>query len=67
MSKVIVTLSDGLRYDTDVRSMRYTRSDSTLNERGNTKETISQLQIAPTILKLFDLPIPETMQCPSIS
>lgn len=30
--------------------------------RGDTGETISQLQIAPTILKLLDVPIPKTMK-----
>ncbi len=30
--------------------------------RGDMGETISQLQIAPTILKLLDVPIPETMK-----
>jgi len=30
--------------------------------RGDTGETISHLQIAPTILKLLDVPIPETMK-----
>jgi len=30
--------------------------------KGDTKEVISQLQIAPTICKLLDVPIPETMK-----
>jgi predicted AlkP superfamily pyrophosphatase or phosphodiesterase len=30
--------------------------------RGDTGETISHLQIAPTILKLLDIPIPDTMK-----
>ena len=30
--------------------------------RGDTGETVSQLQIAPTVLKLLDVPIPETMK-----
>lgn len=30
--------------------------------RGDTGEIISQLQIAPTVLKLLDVPIPETMK-----
>lgn len=38
-----------------------------IEARGNTNETISQLQMAPTILKLLDIPIPETMKHPSIS
>lgn len=29
--------------------------------QGETQQTISQLQIAPTILKILDIPIPETM------
>jgi bisphosphoglycerate-independent phosphoglycerate mutase (AlkP superfamily) len=33
---------------------------------GDTGELLSQLQIAPTILKLLDLEIPETMQHPSL-
>ena len=34
--------------------------------RGDTGETISQLQIAPTVLKLLDVPIPETMKYPAL-
>ncbi len=34
---------------------------------GNTGETVSQLRIAPTVLTLMGLPIPETMTGPSIS
>jgi len=34
--------------------------------RGDKGETVSQLQIAPTILKLLDVPIPETMKHPSL-
>jgi arylsulfatase A-like enzyme len=30
--------------------------------RGDTGETISHLQTAPTILKILDVPIPETMK-----
>lgn len=33
--------------------------------KGDTGEVISQLQIAPTICKLLDIPIPETMKSPS--
>jgi predicted AlkP superfamily pyrophosphatase or phosphodiesterase len=35
-------------------------------ERGDTHETISQLQIAPTILKLLNISTPNTMKHPSI-
>jgi predicted AlkP superfamily pyrophosphatase or phosphodiesterase len=35
--------------------------------RGDTGETISHLQIAPTILKLLDIPIPDTMKQKSLS
>jgi len=34
--------------------------------RGDTGESISQLQIAPTILKLLNVPIPETMKYPAL-
>ncbi|MBI5840725.1 MAG: alkaline phosphatase family protein [Chloroflexi bacterium] len=34
--------------------------------RGETGETISQLQIAPTVLKFLEIPIPETMKHPPI-
>jgi predicted AlkP superfamily pyrophosphatase or phosphodiesterase len=34
---------------------------------GSTGKTLSQLQIAPTVLNLLSLPIPETMQHPPIS
>ena len=33
---------------------------------GDTSEVVSQLQIAPTVLKLLDLEIPETMEHPAI-
>jgi len=36
------------------------------NCAGNTGETISQLQLAPTICKLLGVPIPETMKHPPI-
>jgi bisphosphoglycerate-independent phosphoglycerate mutase (AlkP superfamily) len=32
--------------------------------KGDAEEVISQLQIAPTICKLLDIPIPETMKSP---
>lgn len=35
--------------------------------RGDTGETISQLQIAPTILKLLNIPIPDTMNHPPLT
>mgnify|MGYP001174073755 CR=1 FL=1 len=35
--------------------------------RGDTSEIVSHLQIAPTILKLLDVPIPETMRQASLS
>lgn len=34
--------------------------------RGNTNEVVSQLQLAPTICKLLDIPVPETMKHPAI-
>ena len=34
--------------------------------RGNTGEIVSHLQIAPTILQLLDVPIPETMKQPPV-
>jgi arylsulfatase A-like enzyme len=34
--------------------------------KGDTGETVSQLQLAPTILNLLDLPIPGTMKHPPL-
>lgn len=34
--------------------------------KGDTGQTISQLQLAPTILSLLELPIPETMKSPPV-
>lgn len=34
--------------------------------QGDTKQIVSHLQIAPTVLKMLDLPIPETMKHPSM-
>jgi predicted AlkP superfamily pyrophosphatase or phosphodiesterase len=41
-------------------------SKSKSRGRGDTGETISHLQIAPTILNLLGVPIPETMKHPSL-
>lgn len=38
-----------------------------LKGRGDTGQVVSHLQIAPTILKLLDVPIPETMKHPALS
>jgi predicted AlkP superfamily pyrophosphatase or phosphodiesterase len=35
--------------------------------KGNTREIVSQLQLAPTILTLLGLPIPETMKAPPLT
>ena len=35
--------------------------------KGDTKQVISELQIAPTVLKLLGVPIPETMKHPPLS
>ena len=37
------------------------------NGQGDTQQTISQLQIAPTILKMLDVSIPETMKHPPLA
>ncbi len=37
-----------------------------VNGRGDTGETVSQLQIAPTVLKSLELPIPATMEHPPL-
>lgn len=34
--------------------------------KGNTTKTVSQLQMAPTILRLMGLPIPKTMKAPAL-
>lgn len=39
---------------------------SNVEESGDTQETISQLRIAPTILKLLDIQIPDTMNQPAL-
>ncbi|HEX2996287.1 MAG TPA: alkaline phosphatase family protein [Anaerolineales bacterium] len=38
-----------------------------VEEKGDTNQTVSQLQIAPTIVHLMGIPIPETMKRPPIS
>jgi len=37
-----------------------------LSGSGNTGQVISQLQIAPTLLLLLGLPVPETMKRPPV-
>lgn len=34
--------------------------------KGNTRATVSQLQIAPTLLRLLDVPIPSSMKAPPV-
>ena len=79
MSKVILVLSDGLRYDTAVASMGYLghlvekKLASLYKVIGELpsmsrpmKEVISQLQIAPTICKLSGINIPTSMKQPTV-
>lgn len=42
-------------------------NESKRQGRGDTGQTLSHLQIAPTILKLLDVPIPKTMKHPPLS
>jgi predicted AlkP superfamily pyrophosphatase or phosphodiesterase len=37
-----------------------------ISGKGDTQETVSQLQIAPTICKLLDIPIPKTMKAAAL-
>jgi len=79
LSKVILVLSDGLRYDTAVASMGYLghlvekKLASLYKVIGELpsmsrpmKEVISQLQIAPTICKLSGINIPTSMKQPTV-
>lgn len=48
----------------DVRMVPLYILPSTGRGKGDTRKTISQLQLAPTVLALLGLPIPETMKAP---
>ncbi len=60
--------ADGLHGGTtaDVREVPLYLIRSGIPGAGDTGEVLSQLQIAPTILSLLDLEIPDLMQHPSI-
>jgi len=79
LSKVILVLSDGLRYDTAVASMGYLghlvekKLASLYKVIGELpsmsrpmKKVISQFQIAPTIGKLPGINIPPSMKQPTV-
>lgn len=56
--------ADGLHGGTtpDVREVPLFLIKPNISGNGDTKEVISQLQIAPTICKLLGVSIPETMK-----
>ena len=56
--------ADGMHGGTtpDVREVPLFLIQPDVAGKGDTGETISQLQIAPTVCKLLDVPIPETMK-----
>lgn len=60
---------DGMHGGTtpDVREVPLFVIDANKKGLGDTNETLSQLQIAPTICKYLGLPIPDTMEYPSIN
>jgi len=66
---ILVTGDHGMNADRlhggttpDVREVPLYLIRPNIAGKGDTKEVISQLQIAPTICKLLDVPIPETMK-----
>lgn len=71
--QIIVTSDHGMNYDKahggttgEVREVPFYYIQSEKNQKGDTKEVHSQLQIAPTICKLLGIPIAETMKSPPI-
>jgi len=71
---VLVTADHGMGADRahggttpDVRLVPLYVLPPTGGGRGNTRETVSQLQLAPTILTMLGLPIPETMKAPPLT
>lgn len=71
--QIIVTSDHGMNKDKahggttfELREVPFYYINSEEKQKGETKETHSQLQIAPTICKLIGLPIPETMKSPPI-
>ncbi len=71
---VLITADHGINKDGfhggttgEVREVPLYMIRLNIEERGDTKQTISQLQIAPTLLNLLGIPIPETMKHPAVS
>ena len=67
--KVLVTGDHGMNADKmhggttpDVREVPLFMIRPDVSGKGDTGEIVSQLQIAPTVCKLLDVPIPETMK-----
>ncbi|MBK9927070.1 MAG: alkaline phosphatase family protein [Anaerolineales bacterium] len=66
---ILVTSDHGMNKDgahggttSEVRDVPLYMIRQNVEERGDTHETVSQLQIAPTILKLLNIKIPDTMK-----
>ncbi len=71
---ILVTADHGINKDgihggttAEVREVPLYIIGQQVEEKGDTKQTISQLQIAPTIVNLLGIPIPETMKYPAVS
>jgi predicted AlkP superfamily pyrophosphatase or phosphodiesterase len=72
-SAVLVTGDHGIGPDRshggttpDVRMVPLYILPPTGQGKGDTQTTVSQLQIAPTLLRLLELPIPKTMEAPPL-
>ena len=70
---VLVTGDHGINDDKlhggttpDVRNVPLYVIPSDGQGQGDTQETVSQLQIAPTVCRLLDVPVPETMTQPPL-
>ena len=70
---VLVTGDHGMNADgdhggstPDVREVPLFLVGPAISGKGNTGRTISQLQLAPTVLRLLDVPIPDSMTAPTL-
>ncbi len=70
---ILVTADHGMNKDgahggttSEMREVPLYLIRQNVDEKGDAQQTISQLQIAPTILKLLEIPISNTMRHPSI-
>jgi bisphosphoglycerate-independent phosphoglycerate mutase (AlkP superfamily) len=71
--RILVTSDHGINTDgfhggttLEVREVPLYLIQPDIAGKGDTQETVSQLQIAPTICKLLEIPVPQTMKAAAL-